>query len=253
MLGLGNAAATLWRLLLHDPGAGSAGIVIALIDAFDLVPIVVAVFFAGELVWSEHDHRMQELIGASPVPGLALLLPKLAALGLALAGLAFASAAAAVSVPALAGTAGPSAHQLLAWYVVPRSLDWLLIAVLALFLQTIAPTKLAGWGLMVLYLVGSLALEQMGLRNPIYRFGSYPDYPLSPALSGAEGVPLYLSYWTAFAILLLVLAQAGYSRTGEESLGRGVKRIAEGVRGTAGMLVLVAAAAFAALGFTLTG
>jgi ABC-type transport system involved in multi-copper enzyme maturation permease subunit len=203
MLGLGNAAATLWRLLLHDPGAGPADIVIALIDAFDLVPIVVAVFFAGELVWSEHDHRVQELIGASPVPGLALLLPKLAALGLALAGLAFASAAAAVSVPVLFGRVGPGAGQLLAWYIVPRSFDWLLIAVLALFLQIIAPNKLAGWGLMVLYLVGSLALEQMGLTNPIYRFGSYPAYPLSPALSGAEGVPLYLSYWAAFAILLL--------------------------------------------------
>jgi len=248
LLGLGNAAATIWQLLSTNPAAGPDAIVAALIDAFDLVPIVVAIFFAGELVWSEREHRIQDLVGAAPLPNAALFIPKLVALALALVSLALAGMSAALAVPPVLGQAAPSFSDLLAWYVVPRSFDWILIGILALFFQALAPNKLAGWGLMVLYLIGSLALEQIGYRDPLYRYGTYPGYPLPEALSSASGTDVYRLYWGAFALLLATLAVTFLSRSGEHALPTRLRLATRSLKGPTGL----AAAAFL-LAFLLTG
>ena len=67
------------------------------------------------------------------------------------------------------GEAGAARWLLL--YGLPRAWDAALLAALAVFLQAVAPNKLAGFGLMVLYLIASLALEGAGLRNHLYRYG----------------------------------------------------------------------------------
>ena len=81
----------------------------------------------------------------------------------------------------------------------------MLLGVLALFLQSLAPNKLAGWGYMVFYLIGSLALNQLGWRDPHYRYGSYPGAPLPPSLSGQQGVGLYQFGWGMVAAVMIVL------------------------------------------------
>lgn len=253
LLGLGNAAATIWRLLQADASAEAPQIVVALIDAFDLVPIVVALFFAGELVWSEREYRVHELVEVAPAPRSVLLFPKLAALALVLLALAIASAGAALAIPNLLGRAAPTIADLLAWYVMPRTFDWLLLGVLALFFQAFSPNKLAGWGLMVLYLIASLALEQFGFRNPLYRYGSYPGYPLPEALSGAGDTALYRGYWAAFAFLLLILAERMLSGPRDEGIRVRVQAAIRKLRGGAGWLAASAALLFAALGLRLGG
>lgn len=248
LLGLGNAAATNWQLFSDDPDAGTREVIATLIDAFDLVPIVVAIFFAGELSWNEREHRIKELIGATPAPNVALLLPKTFALALALLALAVASAGPALAVPTLRGAASPAVPDLLLWYVIPKWFDWLLLGVLALFLQSVAPNKLAGWGLIVLYLIASLALERMGLTNPIYRYGSYPGFPLPEPLSGAEGALPYRLYWSAFALLLTVLAYALLARGQQDGLGVRLRDAPRRLRGKSGLAAAGAALTFLAVG-----
>jgi ABC-type transport system involved in multi-copper enzyme maturation permease subunit len=248
LLGLGNAAATNWQLFSDRTDAGTHEVIATLIDAFDLVPIVVAIFFAGELSWNEREHRIKELIGVTPAPDAALLLPKTLALGLALLALALASAAPALVVPGLRGAGAPAVPDLLLWYVVPKWFDWLLLGVLALFLQSLAPNKLAGWGLIVLYLIASLALEQMGFTEPIYRYGSYPGFPLSEPLSGETGTLPYRFYWSAFALLLTVLAYALLARGQQDALGVRLSDAPRRLTGVTGLAASGAALAFIALG-----
>jgi hypothetical protein len=68
-LGLARAGQALWLAL---PAADPIPV---LIEAFLLVPTVLALFFAGELYWSEREHRVHDLIGSTPLPAAALLLP----------------------------------------------------------------------------------------------------------------------------------------------------------------------------------
>jgi hypothetical protein len=59
---------------------------------------------------------------------------------------------------------------------------------------------------MVFYLIGSLALNRLGLQDPLYRFGGYPGAPLPPGLSGAEGVGWYRLRWGLVAAGMVAVA-----------------------------------------------
>ena len=207
LLGLVNAGATLWPLARE--GADTRALLVALVEAFRLVPVVVAVFFAGELFWLERESGMDRIVGATPVSGAVLFLPKLAALVAVLFGLALATGAAAWALGADPGAT-------MAWYALPKWLDWAMLGVLALWLQSLSANKLAGWGYMVFFLIGSLALNRLGWTDPLYRYGGYPGAPLPPGLSGAEGAGAYRIGWGLVALAMIGFAcrRAGLRRTG---------------------------------------
>ena len=192
LLGVINAAGALWTA--GDPRTGqatTAALVIALLRAFQVVPIVVAGFFAGELMWNERERRVHELVGATPLADSAFVLPKLLALASILVMLALVAAGTAAAVQSARHGAALDPVGYLSWYVLPESFDWLLFAILALFLQAASPSKLAGWGWTVLYLILALTLQKLGLVDPRYRFGLYPGWPMPAALSGADRVGWY--------------------------------------------------------------
>jgi hypothetical protein len=197
-LGLANAVAAASRV--H----GTPATVEALLRSFQLVPVVVVLFFAGELFWAEREHRVAPLISVTSARPSVLILAKLLALAMILFLLAVVSGGAGAVTQGLLGSA-PSLTAYLTWYVLPQSFDWVLLGILALFLQSIATDKLAGWGYMVFYLIGSLALNKLGWQDPHFRYGSYPGAPLPPALSGAQGVGWYRLGWGSVALVMLVL------------------------------------------------
>jgi len=199
IMGLATAAVAATRT------DGTAATIAELFASFRLVPVVVALFFAGELFWGEREHNVTPLVASTPVSGWALVLAKFLALALVLFLLAAASAGASLTSELVAGRS-PFLRAYLMWYIVPQTYNWLLLGALAMFLQSYAPNKLAGWGYMVLYLIGSLALDQLGWQGPHYRYGGYPGAPLPPALSGARGVVWYWLGWGMVAAGLIALA-----------------------------------------------
>jgi ABC-type transport system involved in multi-copper enzyme maturation permease subunit len=198
LMGLAAAAAAAARV------TGTSATVAALATSFQLVPVVVALFFAGELFWAEREHNVAPLIAATPAGGTLLVMPKLLALALVLLLLAVTSAGAGV-VTEFAKGQPPTLVAYVGWYVLPKAYEWLLLGVLALFLQSLAPNKLAGWGYMIFYLIGSLTLSKLGWQDPHYRYGGYPGAPLPPSLSGAHGVGWYRLGWGAVAAAMAAL------------------------------------------------
>jgi hypothetical protein len=183
-------------------GAPTADLLRTLITSFQLVPPVVALFFSGELRWSEQAHRMDGIVGAAPVSPALLMLAKFIALALLLLAIAAATAAALVSVQLMAGER-PDLALTLSGYLLPKWLDWTLFAILALLLQVLSPNKLAGWGLLVLYLIAGLALTQAGLDDPAYRYAFYPGAPFPPELTGEAGAAGYRLQWVLVGLLML--------------------------------------------------
>ncbi|OWK30496.1 ABC transporter permease [Sphingomonas mucosissima] len=199
MMGLAAAAAAASRV------DGTPATVAALATSFRLVPVVVALFFAGELFWAEREHKVEPIMTATPVRGAVLVFAKFLALALVLLSLAAAIAGAGAATELAMGR-WPAPRAYLMWYVLPQTYDWLLLGALAIFLQSLAPNKLAGWGYMVFYLIGSLALNKLGWQDPHYRYGGYPGAPLPPALSGAHGVGWYRLGWGTAAAAMIALA-----------------------------------------------
>jgi len=208
LLGLVNAAAAGLEV------SGTPATIESLVRSFQLVPVVVVLFFAGELFWAERETGMAPIVSATPVSHAVPLLAKLLALVLVLLSLAAASAGAGAATELVTGGV-PAPVSYLFWYVLPQTFDWVLLGVLALFLQSVAPNKLAGWGYMVFYLIGSLALNQLGWQDPHYRYGSYPGAPLPPALSGKYGVAWYQFGWGMVASVMMAMMCRPISRNNQ--------------------------------------
>jgi hypothetical protein len=77
---------------------------------------------------------------------------------------------------------------------------------LAWFLQVLSPSKFAGWGYFVLFLIGTLALDQAGMTNPAFHYGRYPGAPLPPSLIGDDRAASYRAAWGVIALLMLAVA-----------------------------------------------
>jgi hypothetical protein len=81
------------------------------------------------------------------------------------------------------------------------------VAVLSVFVQTLVPAKAAGWALMLLYLVASVALATTGFEHKLYNFGDTARVPLSD-MNGMGHFWVarawHQLYWSAFALMLLV-------------------------------------------------
>lgn len=254
LLAAANAGAALWSA--SDPQRGtatSATLVTALIGAFQLVPIVIALFWAGELVWADREHGMQEIVAAAPLADAALILPKLFALALVFAALACATAGVAVTIQIVRGVGPVEPITYVRAYALPACFDWTLFAALAVFLQAVSPSKLAGWGWLVLYLIASLALEKLGFTNPLYRYGRYPGWPLSAGSSSVSAAAEFRGYWALAGIALTACAILLNGRGGDVALLFRLRRLPARLNSWTGYIGFGALLGFVAFGIVLAG
>jgi ABC-2 type transport system permease protein len=221
-------------------------------DAFRVIPLVIAIYYAGELVWRERDRRVHEMIDAAPLPNWAYVVPKTAAMALVLVALLAVNVLAAIGLQLSLGFMDIELGKYLLWYVLPASFDMLLLAALAIFVQSLSPHKAVGWGIMTLFLVWQ---ELNGMKrfvnHNLLNYAETPGVPLSD-LNGAAsfwmGAWTLRLYWGAFAVLLLVAAHLLWRRGTEIRLK---PRLASARRRLAAAPGLVAGAAL--LTFAATG
>ncbi|HVI34009.1 ABC transporter permease/M1 family aminopeptidase [Phenylobacterium sp.] len=219
--------------------------------AFTLIVLIIAIYYAGELVWRERDRKTHEIVDATAVPDWAFVVPKTLAIALVLLATLLISVLAGVLVQLSKGFTDIQLGKYLLWYVLPNAVDWTLVAVLAVFLQAISPHKFVGWGLMLIYLISSLTLNNLGFEHNLYQYGGTPQTPLSD-MNGqgdfAGFAAWFRAYWTAFAVILLVLAYGLWRRGTETRLAPRLKRLPRRLMGPAGALGGLALVAFVGLG-----
>jgi hypothetical protein len=87
VMGLFNALPALWSggELFGTPTLPVTSSLIPILEgSFSFVPLLVAIYYAGELVWRERDRKMHEIVDATPLPNWAYVVPKTAAVALVL-------------------------------------------------------------------------------------------------------------------------------------------------------------------------
>jgi ABC-2 type transport system permease protein len=210
-------------------------------EDFRVIPLVIAIYYAGELVWRERDRRMHEIIDASPMPNWGYVVPKTLAMALVLMSALLMTVIGAVIVQFSLGYTNVEPTQYVLWYVLPRTWDMLLMAALAVFVQALSPHKAVGWGIMVLFLGWYEGLNT--IERHLLDYASTPYVPLSD-MNGAgsfwKGAWTFRMYWGAFAVLLLLVAHLLWRRGTEIRLK---PRLARARRALAGAPGWVAAAA----------
>ncbi len=221
--------------------------------AFGIIPIIIAIYYSGELVWRDRERGMHEIVDATALPNWAYLVPKV----LAIIGVLFATAIVAVVTACIVQLARGQTDLALGhyaiWWVLPMTADAAILAVLAVFIQALSPNKYIGWAIMVVYLVATITLSNLGFEHPLYTYGSVGTVQLSD-MNGAEiGGPrawwLRL-YWGAIALGLCVFAHLLWRRGAETRLHGRLVQVPRRLRGTPGLVLagaLIVATATGAL------
>lgn len=189
--------------------------------AFGLISIIIAVYYAGEVVWRERERKMSEIIDATPIANWAFLAPKTLAVILVLFSTILIGVVVAIALQLLRGYTDIAPGQYFAWFVLPLTVQVTFTAILAVVVQALSPSKYAGWGIMVIYVVVNISLANLGFEHKLYDYGSVPFVPLSD-LNGSggffEGARWIALYWGAIALVMLVLAHLLWRRGTESRL-----------------------------------
>lgn len=219
--------------------------------AFSLFPILIAIYYAGELVWREREKRVHDIIGASAAPNWALMVPKVVALGLVLIAVFSVSALVGMGVQVIKQAPAVEIANYFTWYVIPRTLDVLIVSGLAVFVQALVPNKFIGYLAMLLYLVLLFVAAALGLDHNLYLYGGSSGEPLSD-MNGAGAFAGYAywfrAYWGAWALALLITAYLLWRRGADTRLRPRLARLPRQLRGVSGAALGVSLFAVAGLG-----
>ena len=253
-LGLFNACAALIDVgqLYGTPVVPVTRVTIQLLQgSFGLIPIIIAIYYAGELVWRERDRKTHEIIDASAIPDWAYVVPKACAVALVLFSTLLVSVAGGIVMQLYHGYTHLELGKYLFWYVLPVTVDFTLLAVMAVFIQALSPHKFVGWGLMLLYIISRVTFSNLGWGDALYNYGRGPGVPMSD-MNGLGrfwvGAWWFRLYWSAFAVILLVLCHALWRRGTETRLLPRLRRLPRRLAGPAGLVGGAALAVFAATG-----
>ena len=213
-----NAAGGLWFSgdILGSPSYPVTRLMVTALDgSYAFMPLIIAIFYAGELVWRDRDRRVHEIVDATSTPDWVRIAPKVVAISLVLLCSALVGVLAGVLVQTLRGYFHYDIGAYMLWFVWPMTVRAILLAVLSVFVQVLVPQKYIGWGVMLAYLVTNIALRNAGFEHNLYRYGATGNVPLSDM--NGQGrfwiAQAWLQvYWLAFATMLLVFAHALWRR-----------------------------------------
>jgi ABC-type transport system involved in multi-copper enzyme maturation permease subunit len=218
---------------------------------FTLAPLIIAGFYAGELVWRDRDRRMHEIIDATALPNWAQLVPKFLALIAVLSATLAVGVVAAMLVQLAKGFTALDPGEYIAWFLLPGVVDMALVAGMALVLQVLSPNKYIGWGLLLVYFVVISVMDPLGFQHPLYQYGSTGPNPLSDmngnAVGGAAGWWFRL-YWVAFLVIMLTCAHLLWRRGTETRFAPRLRFAMARARGGAGLVALAGLVVMGATG-----
>ena len=226
-------------------------VMINALGSFDVFAVIIAIYYAGELVWRGKEQRTQEIIDATPVADWMFVGPKTVAISLVLISTLFVGVVVAMAMQAVQGYFDFEIGKYLLWWVLPGSIDFVLLAVLAIFVQTLSPNKFAGWAVMAVYLISTSVLANLGFEHHLYRYGGGPGVPLSDMDGQGRywiGTYWFQLYWSAFALILLVLSYGLWRRGTETLLAPRLRALPRRLHGTAGVILAIAVAIFVGSG-----
>ena len=244
LIGLFNSGGALWfaNQVYGTPAVPMTfALLMPLFGSFGIIPIIIAIYFAGELVWRDRDRGMHEIIDSTALPNWAYFIPKVIAVAAVLIATLCIAALTAILVQLFRGYTAIELDKYFVWFILPYSVDMLMTAILAVFFQALSTSKYMGWGLMVIYLVASITLVSLGFEHPLYNFGDVGFVMVSDLngadVGGAKSWWLRL-YWGGVCLILSVIAYLLWRRGVAVSLRAQIARVPSRLVGAPAAILL---------------
>jgi len=180
-----------------------------------LFMLVITTFYAGELVWREREARVAQMIDALPLPSWVPLLSKLFALVGLQAMMLVVVMVCGMLIQLFRGYFQLEPGLYLYSLFLLQLPAYILMAVLAIAVQVLINQKYLAYFAMILYFVGMVTADSMGLDHPMLMYGTSPDF----MYSAMNGFGHYVArerwfglYWSGAALVLLVLSLVFWPR-----------------------------------------
>lgn len=191
-------------------------VVDSMIGGFVLIPIIIVIYYASELVWRERTVRFSEIVDASPTPSWVFMTAKLIAMIAVILGLFLVAVLMAVGSQLIRGYTNLELDQYLVRSVVDLVIPLTFLSMLAIFFQVVSNNKWIGiFAVGALFVLTAFVLPNIGLSHNLYLFPFVSLNPYSDMNGYGHfmGIQLwYHLYWGGVAVLLFLVASVMFNR-----------------------------------------
>ena len=186
-----------------------------------IIPLLI-VFWAGELVWREREAGLSEIVDAAPVPAWVLFLGKFLGLGLVLVACMALRMTAGILVQVSMGYPDLEIGLYLQILFGLQLADYLLLALLALVVHVVVNQRRVGHLVTLIAYVLIAVASRRAIGHDLLVYGSDPGWSYTDMRGFGPSLGPWLwfkLYWTAWALLLAVVARLLWVRGREGNLG----------------------------------
>jgi ABC-2 type transport system permease protein len=195
---------------------------------FSVFMLVIVTFYAGELTWRERDFRLDQIHDALPIPTWLPFVAKLLALMLVPVVLQAVLMLCGIGVQTAKGYHHYELGLYFKWLFGLELIDYWLICVLALTVHSLVNQKYLGHFVMIVYFIAFSFADLLGFERGLYKYPANGGFTYSDMNGFGHflvRVRFFQAYWTAAALLLVVIAYLFWVR-GSTADWRGRFRVA---------------------------
>jgi len=220
-------------------------------NAFSLSLIIVITFYTAEVVWRERSTGIGDIVDSMPVQNFTFWMSKLLAVCVVILLLLLVGVVATVANQVSRGFINIDLSQYLVSLLYFTALPWIMLVVLAFFIQVLSPNKYVGMLIFVGYFFVSLAFNQLGIEHNMFNYSASPSMLYSD-MNGYGWAMLtqhyYMLYWGAFALVLSAFSFALWQRGPETSLKSRIANIGYGLGKRGQTAVVIGTVVFISVG-----
>ena len=188
---------------------------------FQLFVVILTIMFSGELVWRARDYNMANIVDALPVPNWVFYISKLAGLMFMQVILLSIIMICGIIVQLFKGYTNFEILLYVKYLFGFRLIDLWLLAVLAVFVQTLVNNKYLGYFIVALFYFWNSTFAQLVFKHNLAIFSSDPGAEYSDMNKFGHATYAYFIfkiYWGAFALVLAAFSSMLWARGSEPML-----------------------------------
>lgn len=210
-----------------------------------IIPLLI-IYYAGELVWRERDARLNEIVGAAPVPVWVSFAGKFTGMFFALIVLQLLLIIAGILVQLQLGYYNFKIDVYFKILLGIRLADYVLLAALAFTVHVVLNQKYMAHMVTVIIYLSALFGPYFGIESGLLMYGYDPGWVYSDMRvlhPYIYPLVLYKMYWLAWALLLVVIANLAWTRGTENNkwkiFRQGIRKLSHLSKGVVASAILI--------------